>query len=174
MAKGIDSKTRVLINEAVRAGLDAGRIQASGAVKDAFRATEKRLYAYPVIKLKIKDDTERIEEILRLGAPGHSKSIIKFQRTGVRLEPEEIAEALVSDIKAHISHNEQEIETINKALEIIAGDPYERIVNYKYFEEKNDEEIAVLVNCDPRTVRRNKSRLVRRLSIFLYGVTAVK
>ena len=43
----------------------------------------------------------------------------------------------------------------------------------QYFDGKNDAEIAKLMTCDPSTVRRNKSRVISRLAVFLYGVTAV-
>jgi RNA polymerase sigma factor (sigma-70 family) len=92
----------------------------------------------------------------------------------VRLTPEEISEGLIQDITAQIAECEQEIETIDKALDIIAGDDYANVIKYKYFEGKNDEKIAEIISCDPSTVRRNKSRLVGRLAVFLYGVAAVR
>jgi RNA polymerase sigma factor (sigma-70 family) len=91
----------------------------------------------------------------------------------MRLTPDEIAEALVQDITAEIAGSESELETIDKALEIIKGDQYSDIVKHKYFEGKSDDEIAAAVSCDPRTVRRQKNRLVGRLAVFLYGVATV-
>ena len=171
MAKS--KQQRPTVEEIIYRAVAAQRIASERQPQDAFKATEKRLYAYPVIKLKIEDDLDRISEIKLHGAPGKSKSVVKYQRTGIRLTPEEIADALVQDINAQIAGGEQEVERINKALSIIAGDPYAGVVNMKYFEGKNDDEIAEALHCDPRTVRRNKSRLVGRLAVFLYGVTAV-
>ena len=91
----------------------------------------------------------------------------------MRLAAEEVADALIRDITADIAGNEAELETIEKALEIIAADPYAGIVKFKYFEGQNDDEIAELMSCDASTIRRNKSRLVARLAVFLYGAAAV-
>lgn len=171
MAKGRPKPPTV--EEIIQKAVAAQRIASERQAQDTFKATEKRLYAYPIIRLKIADDHERIEEIQQYGAPGKSKSVVRFQKSGIRLTPEEIAEAQILDITAQIASNEHEIETIDKALQIIAGDTYADVVKYKYFEGKSDEEIAEKIHCDPRTVRRNKSRLVGRLAVFLYGVAAV-
>ena len=168
------TKTRKpTVEEIIHKAVIAQRIISERQVQDAFRATEKRLYAYPVIRLKVDNDRERINDIQQHGAPGQSRSVIKYQRTGMRLAPEEIADALIRDIIADIAGNESELKTIEKALEVIAADQYAGIVKYKYFEGKNDDEIAQIIHCDASTVRRNKSRLVARLAVFLYGVAAV-
>lgn len=161
------------LSELISQAVMATRIAVIRETKDIFKSTERRLYAYPVIKLKIQDDGERIEEIREHGAPGKSKSILKYQRSGARLTPEEISDALIQDITAEIAANEHEIETIDKALDIISGDSYAEIIKYKYFEGKSDDEISESMSCDPSTVRRNKSRLVGKISVFLYGVSAI-
>jgi len=161
------------VEEIIAKTVAATRIACEHTAKDAFKATEKRLYAYPVIKLKIEDDNERLEEIQQFGAPTRSKSIVKFSRTSQRLTPEEIQEALVKDLRTEIVGNEHEIETINKALTIIRGDQYADAIKYKYFEGLSDDESSEILHCDPSTVRRNKSRLVQRLSVFLYGSAVV-
>lgn len=161
------------VEEIIYKAVIAQRIASERQPQDTFKTTEKRLYAYPVIKLKIADDRGKIEDIHDYGAPTKSKSITRFQRSGVRIGTDDIAEAIIINTTADIAENELEIETIDKALSIIADDPYANIIKYKYFEEKNDEKIAELMSCDPSTVRRNKSRLVGRLAVFLYGAAAV-
>jgi hypothetical protein len=161
------------IDEIIQKAVNAQRIAGEHRAKDAFKATEKRLYSYPIIRLKIEDDRERIEDIRQYGAPAKSKSVVMFRRTGQRLTPEEIAEARINDLTADIAGSAAEIETIDKAMKVIEGDPYEDIIRYKYFEGKDDDEIAGLIFRDMRTVRRQKSRLVSRLAVFLYGVEAI-
>ena len=56
---------------------------------------------------------------------------------------------------------------------LVADDEYYPIIRMKYFEGKTDEEIAPEIPCDPSTVRRNKSRLIRRIAVKLYGAQAV-
>lgn len=76
-------------------------------------------------------------------------------------------------MEAAIAADQHELTRIEKAMEQIADDEYRDIVRYKYFEQKTDEEIADLMHCAPRTVRSHKSRLVGRLSVFLYGAAAL-
>ena len=49
--------------------------------KAAFKNTEARLYALPVLKVKIKDDEEKIEELRTYGTPARSKSITRFSKS---------------------------------------------------------------------------------------------
>lgn len=162
-----------LIQKTVNAAVIAQRIASDSTAKDAFKATEKRLYAYPVIQLRIVDTKEKMEEIKTYGVHGKSKSITRFVKNGMRLTEDEIQEGILQDLTVNIAMDEREIETIKKAVEIIASDQYADVVKYKYFEGRNDEQIADIMHCDPSTVRRNKSRLVGRLSIFLYGANVV-
>ena len=162
-----------VIKEAVNAGLQAGRLQAAKLTGDAYKATEKRLYAYPVILEKIADDKEKLEEIMTHGAPERSKSIVRFSRTGVRLTPGEILDALVQDMTATIAADQYEADTIAAALKTIENDPYYAAVAGKFLEGQTDDEIAVVVPCDPSTVRRNRGRLIRKLAVWLYGAQAL-
>ena len=63
--------------------------------KAAFKNTEARLYALPVLKVKIKDDEEKIEELRTYGTPARSKSITRFSKSSTRMDPEEALEAMI-------------------------------------------------------------------------------
>jgi len=54
-----------IIKSAVQAGLEAGRIQAERTATDAYKATERRLYALPTLKKKVEDARERLAELQR-------------------------------------------------------------------------------------------------------------
>ena len=162
-----------IIREAVNAGLHAGRIQAAKIPFDTYKATEKRLYAHPVLIDKIADDKGKLEELMTHGAPGRSKSIARFSRGGLRLTPEEILDALVQDLSVTIAADQYEADTIAGALRIIEGDPYYPAVAGKYIEGQGDDDIAALMPCDPSTVRRNRGRLVRKMAVWLYGSQAL-
>lgn len=161
------------LEEIITRTVAATRLSCAREPREVFKATEKRLYAYPVLQAKIKDDEEMLEEISRHGLHERSKSITRFIKSGVRLEPDEIKEAVLLDLRATIDGDKYEISRVDKALEQIADDEYRDIIRYKYFEQKSDEEIADLIHCAPRTVRAHKSRLVGRLSVFLYGAGAL-
>jgi hypothetical protein len=165
--------TKPTIEQIIHQAVIATRVACERSAGDAFRATENRLYAYPLIWSKVIGDKERLEEIKTNGIPAGRKDIIRFMKAGQRLSSEDIQEAIIQDLSAEIARDECEVEMIEKALTFVENDPYASIIKSKYFEGKNDEEIAELVSCDGRTVRRNKNRLVKRLAVFLYGATAV-
>ena len=175
MSKRLEKKPDIeaIIQRAVKEALAAGRAEAERAPGDAYRATERRLYALPTLVKKVEDARERLVELLQTGAPERSKDVARFTRTGVRLSASEILEALENDIKADIAADEHEITVIKKALENIDGDPYYPVVKGRYFKGISDEEIAKEIYCDIRTVRRHRSRLVQVLAIWFYGADAV-
>jgi len=162
-----------IIKKAVEAGIKAGRVQAERTPDNTYKATERRLYALPVLVRKVEDARLRLKELEEKGAPGRSKDVIRFARSGVRVSPEEILDTLTADIKASIAADEYEIETVKKALRNIENDAYYAAVSGRYFEGISDEEIAKQIPCDERTVRRHRGRLVRVLAVWLYGVDAV-
>jgi hypothetical protein len=91
----------------------------------------------------------------------------------MRIDADDIVEAMITDEKAKIATDEYEIETMKKALENIEGDQYFPAVKGRYFEDISDEEIAKQIPCDDRTVRRHRGRLVRIVAVWLYGAVAV-
>ena len=125
----------------IQKAVNAGRMQGMSVAKDAYKATERRLYAIPVLKLKVKEDREKLEEIKTYGAPQRSKSIVRFSRTGIRLTQEEILEALVMDMEATIAADTYEIECVEKALTAIEADTYYETVKGKYIDGRSDEQI---------------------------------
>jgi DNA-directed RNA polymerase specialized sigma24 family protein len=175
VSKRLNKKTDIesIIKKAVQEGIDAGRKQAERAPDNAYKATERRLYALPVLVRKVEDAQLRLKELEQTGAPGRSKDVIRFARSGVRVSPEEILETLTADIKASIAADEYEIETVKKALRNIENDAYYAAVSGRYFEGISDEEIAKQIPCDERTVRRHRGRLVRVVAVWLYGAEAV-
>lgn len=162
-----------IIKKAVEEGIDAGRKQAERAPADAYRATERRLYALPVLAKKVEDTKERLKELRERGAPARSKDVIRFQRFGVIMTPAEILDGMIADIESTIAADEHEIETVNTALEQIKDDEYFLAVKGRYIDQVSDAEIAKQIPCDERTVRRHRGRLVRVVAIWLYGAEAV-
>ena len=163
-----------IITRTVRETIEAYRASSSRSVKDAFKATERRLYALPDLREKLEDDRELLAEIRAYGPRQRSKSITRFTKTGVRLTPEEIFEAVVTDTEAEIAADEHEIEAIERALAAISDDPYYQAVTGKYIDHMTDEEIAGEIHCDATTVWRNRKRLVQRLAVRLYGADALR
>ena len=72
--------------------------------KDTYKATERRLYAPPPFsERKLQEDKEKLEEIRTHGTPQHSKGIVRYSRTGIRLSPEEILDGIIKDMEATIA-----------------------------------------------------------------------
>jgi DNA-directed RNA polymerase specialized sigma24 family protein len=162
-----------LIEKAVSAGLRAGALHAQRTTANAYKSTEMRLYAYPVLIKKIADDKESLQEFATNGAHKKSGSITRFSRSGVRLSPEEISQALISDLQATVATDEYEAGKISDALQTIESDPYYSAVYSRYIESRSDDEISAAMHCDVTTVYRNRKRLVRKLAVWLYGAQAL-
>jgi DNA-directed RNA polymerase specialized sigma24 family protein len=162
-----------LIEQAVAEGLKAGRKQAERAPIDAYRATERRLYALPALAIRIQNAKEKLQDLRENGLHERSKDFIRFHRSGRRQTPDDICNMLIMDIEASIAADEEEIETVKNALVQIESDPYYPAVKGRYMENQSDKEIAEQLYCDERTVRRHRSRLVQIVAIQLYGADAV-
>jgi len=166
-------KIEAIIQQAVTEGIKAGlKIQEKGKF-DAYKATERRLYAIPDIKDKITELQGRLQDLRDHGRPGHSKDICRFQVSGQRLTDDEILDALIQDIAAAIAKNEYEIKEIDTALAPLKTEQYYPALEGRYFNNESDDKMAVLLHCDTSTVRRNRAKLVRRVAIRLYGVDAL-
>lgn len=170
----IQKTIRQAVAEAVNTSIFMGAEKAKADVKDAYKQTEKRLYAYPELKNNIK---KYEQDIIDLGheEPGRSKSIAFYSTatTGSRLTADEIQEGRKIALENRIYRDQTEIDEIDFALSAIKGDIYYQIIELKYFKCKTDDEIATELTCDPSTIRRNKSRLVQKISVKLYGARAV-
>ena len=164
---------KTLIEEAVNKGIAAGVAINESTTKDAFKDTEKRLYAYPILRKKIEDDKDYLRQIEGVGLPGRDKSILRYSRSGSRVSPEEMLAVEIKDKMAAIARDEHEVGMIDNALTVIIDDYYYDTIEAKYFRGEKDEDVAENICCDPATVRRNRNRLVKQLSVMLYGAQAL-
>ena len=141
-----------------------------------YKATEKRLYAIPILRERIADSSEELAELETLGIEAlreHSLSLVKLLRPGIRLTPEEVHAAQLAELRGRLAADEREVRKIQIALTSIEDDPYYQAVEMKYFGNARDAQVAEKLCCDPSTVRRNRVRLVRRLALRLYGANAL-
>lgn len=155
--------------EIIRMAVEAGRISAERSARDAFKATERRLYAVPDLRAKLRDDQEELEDIQLFISEGNS------------FQPEDIR-AVIIDLEAAIAATSHELEALDKALASIRDDLYYLAVYGKYIQRMSDEEIAKKIfelfewdmPCHPTTIWKNRKRLVQRVAVRLYGAYAVK
>jgi hypothetical protein len=170
-------KVDMMIRQAVEKAFEAGRMFRSQSQADAYKATERRLYALPIIRRKLLEDRERLAEIMISEelepGPERSKDIVRFRNSAVTLSEDDIIQALRIDLEAMIASKEHEIKEMEGALDQILDDQYYQAVPMKYFDKKCDDEIATAIHCDPSTVRRNRSKLIKKMAIWLYGPEAI-
>ena len=160
----------------MRRAFEAGRMSAGQAQKDAYKSTERRLYAIPTLQAKLAEEREDLARLSEEQAPDvvlRSTDIVRFRRTGIRLSDDELLAAQITDLQAKIAAKEYEISEIERALQQISKDYYYRTVSMKYFEGVDDMKVSALLKCDESTVRRNRSKLVKVLSVWLYGPSAI-
>lgn len=167
-------KSQENIRDIIMQAVEAGRISAERTAKDAFKATERRLYGLPTLKIKLEDDLERLEEFKLYGPRERSKSITRFVKNGNRLTSDEIWEAVLMDMEATIAADRYEIETLERALATVRDDPYYRALSGKYLDDVDDRDIAEALECDTSTVWRHRKRLVQRVAVWLYGAEALR
>lgn len=139
--------TNLSVEEIVRLAVAAGRTAAKRVPSDAFKATERRLYALPILREKLERDRERLSTL---------------------------GDVTRANLEAAMAADADEIETLENALAKCAGDPYYQTVTDRYFEGLDDKRVAELLNCDASTVWRKRRRLVWRIAVWLYGAAAVK
>ena len=168
------SKEKLDIENIIKRAVAAEHLAAARSARDAYTATERRLYAVPVLRKKLQDDMARLAEIKQYGPQQKSSSITRFIKNGIRLTPEEIQEVLIMDMEAGIAADQYELDNIEKALAGIADDEYYLTVSGRYLQGLSNEQIAERIPCEISTVWRNRKRLVQQLAVLLYGAAAVR
>ena len=136
-------------------------------------ATERRLYALPVLRERVADcETElaELEKAVTEALQHHPGSVVRLIRPGMGLIPKEVYEAELAEFRARLAADKREVKKMENALTSINEDPYYSALHFKYIEGMKATEIAAKLSCEPATVRRNCNRLVNRLAMRLYGV----
>lgn len=147
--------------------------------KNTYQKTEQLLYNYKNFKSVIKDKQDMIEQIKRYGMPKRSISVIPMPenlgyKPSVR-EQDKIDEA-IDELKNSITVTSNFIKIIDSALNSIKDDPYYKIIEMCYFESKKYSAIAKEWDypISEVTICKNKNRLVKKLSIYLFSDDVIK
>lgn len=169
-----------LIKKAVQDGIQAGR-QMAKIEKTPYQRTEARLYALPVLVKKVYSDQEELARLRNDGGdldyggilPERSKDLVRFSRYSSRVSSHDKLAAVITNLEATIATDEHEIKTVRTALEKLEDEYYYPTIAAKYFDKISDEDLAKKMHCEDRTIRRQRSRLVKELSVLLYGAEAI-
>ena len=140
--------------------------------KSAYQKTEVLLYSYNRFKKILKDYEEEIIELRTYGVPKKCGGVNEFVQKGglpqgLVLEEESI-EYRISTIKKSMNTVMDAIDKIDKAMLAIAADPYYKVISYRYFDGRTQEDISMELGVSQVTISKNSSRLIRELSIRLF------
>ena len=146
---------------------------------NTYQKTEQLLYNYNNFKEVVKDKQEMIEQIKQVGISKTSCSFLPMpQDTGFKYIPseQEKNDAAIAELESSIAVTSNFIKLIDNALKTIKSDPYYEVIEKCYFEGKKQyvvsKEWATPIN--ETTVGRNKNRLVKKLSIYLFSDDVIK
>lgn len=146
---------------------------------NTYQKTEQLLYNYNNFKEVVKDKQEMIEQIKQVGISKTSCSFLPMpQDTGFKYIPseQEKNDAAIAELESSIAVTSNFIKLIDNALKTIKSDSYYEVIEKCYFEGKKhyvvSKEWATPIN--ETTVGRNKNRLVKKLSIYLFSDDVIK
>ena len=140
--------------------------------KTAYQKTEQLLYNYRGFQRIVGERLEEIEEIKKYGVPRSSNPFAERVQGGSLpggiVLPEESVEQAVHRIHCAIESTVRVIALMDRGLELLKNDPYYNILEMRYFDNRTLEDIAAYFNCDSSTISRNRSRLVKELSLRMF------
>ncbi len=140
--------------------------------RNYYRDTEKLLYSYPDLKIKVAQD----EEDIKNGIFAYREKSSDVIRCSTPTDPavmENRETQYTLGRAASLDRTKAEIMRIERALETVADDKYYEIIPLKYWDNLQPCDIARQMNCDESTYYRNKSRLIKKISCVIFGVDAV-
>lgn len=170
-----DKETRKLIIETVKQTVPLVLAQRMPTRQSGYKATEQRLYAYPVLMDNVHNRWPAdIEDLRREKVSETSKSIVRWsEQAGVKLSPEERQEGRILAVQAKLERDRQELAVMDRALATIKMDAaYPWLVEF-YFERISIEDIAEKHDTTWQVVAKAKASLVRVLALRLYGAEAL-
>jgi RNA polymerase sigma factor (sigma-70 family) len=90
-----------------------------------------------------------------------------------RVDPAQAAEAIEEQAAQALQRDKSELERITAALDALRDDPYFETIELYYFDGMTDQEISAELNRPKSKIYRNRVRLVKRLSVRLFGAAAL-
>ena len=135
-----------------------------------YQKMEKVLFDYNSYKEAIKDKYERIDELKQVGIHKKSRSVVTMPSgSSITTTDEERTLEAIDSIKRSIVLTERFIAIIENALDKIKDEPYADVVKRYYIDKEKIMDIAIDYDVDESTIRRNKSQLINKLSIFIFS-----
>lgn len=171
-----DKEVRKLIIETVRRTVPLVLAQRQPPRMSGYKATEQRLYAYPVLVDNVLNRWPAdIEDLRREKVTETSKSIVRWsEQAGVKLTPEERQEGRILAVQVKLERDRQELAFMDRALSTIKTDAAYPWLEEFYFQRMDIESIAEKHETTWQVVAKGKAALVRVLALRLYGAEALE
>lgn len=157
-------KIQEVVRETVAFMLELGR-----QPKDFYKATEQRLYALPTLMANVERYKLDIADLKREGVTSKSKDITSWGGAGVRITEEEKQQARIMLVEHKLARDSAEVETLEDCLARLAADDA-LFIRQVYMQCLG----CNVLDIPPTTFNRRRGRLVRQISVMLYGADAVK
>lgn len=141
--------------------------------KSAYSQTEALLFNYNNFRKIIQQKEREIEDIRKYGVCESGSAVIQYggnvggKPRGIVLDEERVEDA-IRIVQKSMETTVQALAMIDKNMAALKSDPYYRILEMRYFEERTQEDIAVEFNCTQQNIAYHKRRLVKELSIKLF------
>ena len=136
-----------------------------------YKKVEILLYNHNNLQEAIKQKEEDIENLEKYGLKEKSCSVVVYSSAGGNPEADRYLELKNRYIIEKLEI-ERGLKRIDNALDKIRKDSYFDIIQLKYLnteeERKTDEELAVRLEKDRKTITRNRKRLLNKLVTILF------
>lgn len=126
---------------------------------------EYLLYNYPSFFRMIEQEKIEIENIMLYGVPRNSDGE-SSGRTNSYSGLEDMIikkEMAIYRCQQNINKAQENIDEVNNMIKVIERDRYKDIIPLYYFSCQTYRWIALRLNCDWRTVKNNKQRLINKI-----------
>lgn len=140
---------------------------------NAYQKTEALLFSYVNFNKILKEKEQEIADLRKYGVPAKSSMSggerVQSSRTNVGIVlPEDAVEDAVRTVERSVEDTVHAVALIDKCMAALKNEPYYDILPMRYFEGRTLEDIGVYFGVDHTTISRNKSRLVRELSMRMF------
>ena len=105
--KPVPAAVVAVIEETVKRTMQQMMVERDAMPRDCYKQTIKRIKSLPVLQERVAENKARLGKDGNL-MPEKSKSIVRFSASGVRADPEEMLEAVIQTLEAHIAADEEE------------------------------------------------------------------
>lgn len=173
----IKNVVETTINALVDKGIlgSASSKSASSPVKEksAYSQTEALLFNYNNFRKIVRQKQQEIEDIRKYGVCEKGSAVVQYGGNsggiprGIVLDEERVEEA-IRNVEKSMEGTVQALALIDKNLNALKSDPYYKVLEMRYFEERTQEDIAAEFNCTQPNIAYHKRRLVKELAIKLF------